>query len=355
MTCPLAVFVPEFGARSETFIRRHVQDLLPRGTLAIAGSRGPQTVHDWDATGPLVDLGGVSSPRAVGQWLQDYGVRVMLGEYLDASLPWLGLAEELGIQFFAHAHGYDVSMRLREPHYRREYLRYRDAAGVITMSESSRTRLIDLGLAPGQTHAVPYGVDVPDEFEERSPSAEVGILAVGRMIPKKAPILTLDAFRRATAASTSLHLHYVGSGPLLPAAAQFVRAMQLAQHVTLHGGQQNAVVRDLMARADIFVQHSVTDPDTGDEEGLPVAILEAMASGLPVVTTCHAAIPEAVVDSVTGFLVAEGDTQAMAARITQLAEDRPLRLAMGRAGWSRARERFSWPRERHDLLRILGI
>jgi colanic acid/amylovoran biosynthesis glycosyltransferase len=279
----------------------------------------------------------------------------MLGEYLDASLPWLELARELGIQFFAHAHGYDVSMRLREPRYRHEYLRYRDAAGVITMSESSRTRLIDLGLAPEQTHAVPYGVDVPDAFDERSPSAEVAVLAVGRMIPKKAPLLTLDAFRRALAASTGLHLHFVGAGPLLPAAAQFVRTMQLDHHVTLHGGQQNAVVQDLMTSADIFVQHSVTDPDTGDEEGLPVAILEAMARGLPVVATRHAAIPEAVVDSVTGFLVTEGDVQTMAARITQLAEDRALRLAMGRAGWARARERFSWPRERHDLLRILGI
>ena len=60
-----------------------------------------------------------------------------------------------------------------------------------------------------------------------------------------------------------------------------------------------------MKKAHIFLQHSVTCPITGDEEGVPVAILEAMASGLPVVSTFHAGIPEAVVDGKTGFLVSE--------------------------------------------------
>lgn len=355
MSCPLAVFVPELGARSETFIRRHVQDLCPGRTLAIGGPPGEGTSRDWDANGAVVDLGAVSDPRTVGRWLQEYGVEVLLGEYLDASLPWFAVARELGIRFFVHAHGYDVSRRLREPFYRREYLRYGEAAGVITMSERSRARLIELGLPSDRVHAIPYGVDVAERAPRRAARAGVRLLAVGRMVAKKGPILTLDAFRRASASRPELRLDYVGGGPLLPAAVQFVHALGLHESAVLHGERPSHVVHELMEGADIFVQHSLTDPETGDEEGLPVAILEAMASGLPVVATNHAGIPEAVDDGVNGFLVEEGDSRGMAERIEQLVHDGDLRLAMGRAGWERARARFTWARERRDLLQVLGL
>src|SRR5207247_4061449 len=122
-----------------------------------------------------------------------------------------------------------------------------------------------------------------------------------------------------------------------------------------HGGQPNEVVQRLMRDADIFVQHSITDPDTGDAEGLPVSILEAMAHGLPVVSTRHAGIPEAVSDGVSGYLVDEGDTAGMAERIVALIRSADLRHRMGDAGWRRAKEDFSWERERSALLRILGL
>ena len=63
-----------------------------------------------------------------------------------------------------------------------------------------------------------------------------------------------------------------------------------------------------MEAADVLIQHSVVDPATGDEEGLPVAILEGMGCGLPVVATRHAGIPESVVEGETGMLVDEGDS-----------------------------------------------
>jgi glycosyltransferase involved in cell wall biosynthesis len=280
---------------------------------------------------------------------------VLLGEYLDASLPWLSVCQELGISLVGHAHGYDVSRRLREPFYRREYLRYRETQGIVTMSRSSRLRLIELGLAAAAIHVIPYGIDVPDVCPQRPDRAGLRLLAVGRMVAKKAPIMLLEAFRRATALVGELRLDHVGAGPLLPAAAQFVAATELDAQVCLHGGQDNSTVQRLMREADIFVQHSMTDPETGDEEGLPVSILEAMAMGLPVVATDHAGIPEAIEDGITGFLVAEGDTRSMAARIEQLACDPELRRTMGQAGWKRASEHFQWDRERRELLRVLGL
>ena len=86
---------------------------------------------------------------------------------------------------------------------------------------------------------------------------------------------------------------------------------------------------EMMQQADIFMHHAVVDPVTGDEEGLPVAILEAMQHRLPVISTQHAGIPDAVVNAVTGYLVEEGDTLGMSERICELANDRNLRERFG--------------------------
>jgi glycosyltransferase involved in cell wall biosynthesis len=147
----------------------------------------------------------------------------------------------------------------------------------------------------------------------------------------------------------------VGSGVLLPAARQFVQAFGLSGRVTFHGATSHEIVKQLMRQADIFLQHSVTDPETGDEEGLPVAIQEAMAFALPVISTRHAGIPEAVVEGGTGCLVNEGDVSAMAGDIVTLARDPGLRQRMGTAGWERAKEHFSWERSRDQLLSALGL
>lgn len=299
------------------------------------------------------------SPVQIGvlQFLKQHNVQVVLSEYLDFSLKWLEVAKKLGIKFFAHAHGYDVSRSLLDPEMRREYLRFKSADGIITVSETSRQRLVDLGLDGSRIHVIPCGIDISDSpvRHDLRKTDTVRCLAVGRMVAKKAPLLLLEAFRRALIAYPALQLDYIGEGELFEAANGFVQEHNLAAKINLHGGQPNTVVQAMMSKADIFLQYSHTDPDTGDEEGLPVAILEAMGHGLPVVSTRHAGIPEAVVEGETGLLVDEGDTGGMAACLVQLASDPGLRGQFGLAGWQRAKERFTWQRERQDLLKLLGL
>lgn len=373
----LAVFAPKIGVLSETFIQRHIQDLLPGGTVAVTGTvDGPSSGH-WDVDCPVfvLDRAGNNGLKQqmvqaitrklhlrpadrlvnVKRFLQDHHVQVLMGEYLDSSLPWINLADELGIRFFAHGHGYDVSMRLRQPKWRAEYLRYNQATGVIVVSKASRLRLLELGLMPEKVHVVPCGIDVPAEPLTKEAQKTIRFVAVGRMVAKKAPILTLDAFRRAARVCPNIRLDYVGTGNLLAAAHQFILAFNLYDRITLHRGQPSEVVYKLMRDADVFLQHSMTDPETGDEEGLPVSILEAMANSLPIVSTLHAGIPEAVLDGCTGYLVKEGDSVGMAERLISLTRDPDLRRCMGEAGWHRAKEHFSWEKERSELLRILGL
>jgi len=401
MTDTLAIFTPKIGERSETFIKRHIDSILPGRTVVIAGSRAGAT---WQGQCPILILDELPTPRfakvlfrailekagwrrenpeirAVREFLRQHKVTVAMGEYLDSSILWLEVCRNLGIRFYGHAHGYDVSILLRQEHWRKVYLKYRDAAGIIAVSQASRARLIDLGLAAESIQVIPCGVEVEERdtpgicsnhrLDRREREAHVvtavpggraetivGLircLAVGRMVSKKSPIFCLDAFRRAVEKVPALRLTYVGAGELLPAARHFVKAFGLGDKVSLLGGQPHEVVEQLLTESDVFIQHSIVDQDSGDEEGLPVGILEAMAHGLPVISTRHAGIPDAVVHQGTGLLVEEGDSEGMANCLVKLANDAELRRSMGHQGWRRAKELFTWERERDSLQRIMGL
>lgn len=361
---------------TQTFINRHITDLLPGGTVVISETVAPSCDGCFRKVPSLV-LGQLRPGPArrglrafarrsgwrlrpyrviaMKRFLRQHRVEVILGEHLDFSHDWLSLAREMGLRLIPHGHGHDVSGRLRDGTWAARYRDYNHADGVITISQSSRRRLIDVGLEPSKIHLVPYGVDVPVVPPSRSNGHVVRFLAVGRMVGKKAPITSLDAFRRLSSVRNDVHLDMVGDGPLMPAVHDFVRCFGLESSVTLHGALPHCDVRRLMLLADVFLQHSVVDPVDGDEEGLPVAILEAMAAALPIVTTRHAGIPDAVEDGVTGYLVEEGDSEGMAVRLAALASDARCRIEMGQAGWRRARECFSWDIERRRLLQVIGL
>ncbi len=369
----LAIAVPQIGLTSETFVQRHVEQLLPNRTVVL--TREPRNISGapWHTSRPVLTPGTARSawhrivrslenargmPPDAGRtrrFLVHHRVEAVMGEYLDFALCYLGLSRRIGARFYAHAHGYDVSQLLRDPQWRAAYRRLNDADGVITVSAVTRDRLLAVGLDAARVHVVPCGVDVPAEAPSRLEGDTVRCVAVGRMVAKKAPILLLDAFRRAHEVCPRLRLDCVGGGPLFAAARQFVQSFRLEHAVRLHGWRTNAAVYDLLARADLFVQHSVVDDETGDEEGLPVSLLEAMAAGLPAVATRHGGIPEAVEHGTTGALVAEGDVVDMAAQIVRLAMDFDLRARLGRAGWERARRCFTWEQERRALLDLMGL
>jgi glycosyltransferase involved in cell wall biosynthesis len=373
--CRLAILSSSLGKRSETFIHRHMLDLAPGETVVVAGRREPGLAPELEAI-PHLELGearrdlrwlwqsGLYLLRATREtptqrraraFLEMHRPGVLLGEYMNQSLRWLPLAERMRLPFFVHAHGYDVSASLRDPATCRRYLQYERARGIIVFADVCRRRLVGLGLSGANIHVIPYGVDVPGAPPGHAARETVRCLAVGRMTAKKAPLLTLEAFARALAAYPHMRLDFVGTGELFEEARSFVARRGLETRVTLHGGQPHAVVLGLMRECDIFLQHSRTDPVTGDEEGLPVAILEAMAHALPVVSTRHAGIPEAVIEGVNGLLVDEGDVDGMAQGLSTLARDAELRRRFGHAGWERARQQFTWELERTRLRSVLGL
>jgi glycosyltransferase involved in cell wall biosynthesis len=173
-------------------------------------------------------------------------------------------------------------------------------------------------------------------------TAPATFLSVGRFTAKKAPDLTLRAFARVRQKVPGAQLRMVGFGPLLEPCRKLAGELGLDGAVTFLGACPPPVIQGEMRRARCFVQHSIVAPD-GDSEGTPVSILEAGASGLPVVSTRHAGIPDVVLDGVTGLLVEEGDVEGMACALVRLALDPDLAARLGQAARQRIAEHFSLP------------
>ncbi len=372
----LAVVARQIGAPSETFTMRHMAHLAPKETIVIVNKSHP-SFDRASCDFPVFELSNYWNclhkkvfrfiSRKLRLWkphhqllpakkiLRDHGVQIILGEYLNITHPWIKIAQELDIPIFAHAHGYDVSKLLQDVEWRNKYRDYNNTQGIITINKISRARLIECGLMNDKIHIVPYGIKVPLAPLVRSKKRHVNCLAVGRMVQKKAPLKLLNSFWHATKNNPQLRLDYVGDGDLLPEFKQYIKKWNLEDKVTFHGVQSNQTVLKLMQESDIFVQHSITDPETGNEEGLPVAILEAMAHTLPVISTIHAGIPESVMNGETGFLVREGDITGMADAICKLSKDLDLRNTMGKKAWERAKDHFSWDIERAKLRELLFV
>lgn len=350
----------QLGAVSETFIRRHLDGISPGRTCAVARLSTPGHTPPWPAF--LIDrwqLGlGVRLrlraradrqallDRDIGRFLKAQGTDVVLGEYLDQFVDFVPLLNRMGLPYVVQAHGVDVSASLRDPGMAERYQVYRSARAILTRCEFHRQRLIGIGLPADKIHVNAGGVDIPATIPARGPEAGSRFLAVGRMCPQKAPIILLEAFRRAVQKNPGLTLDYIGGGPLFHAALQYVTANKLENSVRLHGPAPEETKYRLLAECGVFVQHSALDTMTGDEEGLPAAIQEGMANGMAVVSTRHSGIPEAVIEGETGLLVDENDADGMAGAFLAVP---PLAATLGEAGYHRAAENYSWDHEKARL------
>jgi glycosyltransferase involved in cell wall biosynthesis len=291
-------------------------------------------------TGSRRSLSKSSENEAV-KLLRRRGVATILAEYGPVGCAVRHIAERSGARLFVHFHGFDASSLLKDRRVAREYRKlFSECAGVVVPSGFLGGNLEAAGCPQDKIHLVASGVDLRKFVQPDVRPEGKKFLAVGRMVEKKAPEVTLRAFSEVATRHADAELLMVGDGPLLGRCRQAAGELGLNRQVHFVGVQSHEKVRKAMQEANVFVQHSVTASD-GDTEGLPVAILEAMASGLPVVSTWHSGIPEAVEDGVTGFLVAEGDWIAMGRAMLSLMEHPGRAQNMGQAGRNRVVGQFS--------------
>ena len=208
----------------------------------------------------------------------------------------------------------------------------RAADAVITVCRHDRDVGVHLGLLdPRRTVVIPNGI--PDH--STPPVAPRGsvlrVVMVARFEAPKDHVTLLRAAARIPP-EVPWVLELVGDGPGVPAARSLAACLGIAGRVRFLGARGD--VERLLAGAAVFVLST-------RREGLPLAILEAMRAGVPVVASAVGGVPEAVVDGVTGYLVPPGDERALARRVLALLTDRRLRERLGAAGRRRYEDRFT--------------
>ncbi|HEY8507314.1 MAG TPA: glycosyltransferase [Steroidobacteraceae bacterium] len=268
------------------------------------------------------------------------------------------IAERLGVPLVTTFHGFDATLstpRLlaaRKASWVNYVLKRKELAQrgalFICVSEFIRRKLLELGFPESLTRVHYIGVDTA-AFEASRPDPDNPIiLHVARLVEKKGTEYLLEAFAKIAGKHPQAQLIIIGDGPLRHRLMRQTAELGIEEQVAWMGTAPNWVVREWLLRTSIFCLPSCTAED-GDSEGLPISILEAAASGVPVVATQHAGIPEAVRDGSTGLLVSERDSRSLAEALDALLSSETHRRAFGRHARSFMRERFDLFRQTRQL------
>ncbi len=285
------------------------------------------------AAGVPVDL--IDRPRSGGR-----GTLTSLLRYLRAHRPPVLHTHNRG----AHQHGafatrlLGIPAHLHTRHNRssattwrtrlleRTATRWTDAIVAVSADAAEVARTVDLA-RPDQLHLIPNGVDLVHFHPKAGLSPGHRVVHVARLDPVKDQAMLLQAAHLVAAVEPRFHLDIIGDGPSRTSLEQLTATLNLTHCVTFHGMQSD--VTSWLRTADLFVLSSRS-------EGLPMTLLEAMASGLPIVATNVGGIPEAVTSGETGLLVPPANPRALADAILTLFQHPDQRAAMGTAARARA-------------------
>jgi glycosyltransferase involved in cell wall biosynthesis len=228
-------------------------------------------------------------------------------------------AAKAGIPMTVYFLGVDASACLNNKEYRDELSKSTFAA-VFVNSEDMKKRLASYLPKGMKCHVAYCGVPLEQfPFKLRvSVPRGASFLQVSRLEAKKGVDVTLRAFSRYVhECDPHACLIIAGDGPLKIDLMNLAASLKLNQQVTFLGYIGGKKYVELLQSADVFLHPSLTAED-GDMEGLPTAVIDAMACGLPVISTFHSGIPEIIDDGINGFLAKEGDSEGLLSRMKSL-------------------------------------
>ena len=240
-------------------------------------------------------------------------------------------------------HGYDLTKYLDSG--KNPYRQLFESGDLfLPISEHWKQHLIELGCSADKIQTHHMGVDV-DRFAVSQPvnRKSLKLITIARLSEKKGieyGIRAVHQLKESHLDADDIEYSIVGEGPLRSELQALIKKLDLTQTVKLLGWRQQQEIVELLAQSQILLAPSVTAAD-GDQEGIPVVLMEAMAMGIPVVSTLHSGIPELVKEGSSGFLVPERDVEDMTEKLALLANSSALRTEMGLAGRKYVEENFN--------------
>jgi colanic acid/amylovoran biosynthesis glycosyltransferase len=304
-------------------IRTLLSVLFAHPRVCLRGFHAAVKLGTWDPYRHVYRLLYLIEALLLGAWMKRRKLE-HLHVHFGGSVATVGLlaSKAWGFSYSLTIHGpeefYDV-----EYYYLAEKFRHADF--IFCISNYCRSQVMKYS-PPSQWknfHVVPLGVD-PQYFmpEPHPPNPVLQIACVGRLVPAKGQLILLLAMSRLIQGGYSIHLTLIGDGSDRKLLEEFVVRQKLTEHVTLLGALNHDQTRDRLAQADIFVLPSFA-------EGVPVALMEAMAMEIPCISTQITGVPELIRDEIDGLLVPASSDGALADALERLIQSPQLRRQLG--------------------------
>ena len=390
---PFAYLFERFPSFGQTFCYREVAELYRQGIAApIFSIRNPkdEPAQDWDERivrrvqylpeekELLEDVQRASKKRrltpAINGALDEWGRRTDFLRLYQAVYVGLRL-QEAGI---SHVHAHFAGMAARTAlwiarffpitfsftaHANDIFAPRKFEIGLDKLADASRVIITETDYSEkflrerfperaDRIHRIYNGLNLAEFGHANFSSDPPLIVAIGRLIAKKGFASLIRACALLVKRGRSFRCEIFGEGPLENELRAQIEELGLRELVQLPGPKPQHELRERLANASVFVLSSVPEAD-GGMDNLPTVIMEAMATGLPVVSTRIGGIPEMVVDNETGFLVQPEDAVALAEAIERVTNDGSLGQKLGQAGYERAQKLFSIEKNVKELCALL--
>lgn len=345
----IAILSPNKNAYSETFIQAHKNNLKGSVFFYYDG----QIPSKLEGFGSIIVKYGSLKKRlsliengvklhSLGKSFKKNRVDVVLAQYGTTGSAVADLCKKLNIPLVTHFHGYDASVNhviLANNSYK---LLFEIASKIVVVSKEMVNKMLLLDCPKTKIVYNTYGPNTAF-FNVKPFYNSQQFIAVGRFTDKKAPYYTILAFSKVVARYPDATLIMAGSGELLNTCINLVKHLKLETSVNFAGVISQSKFMEYLQTSMAFVQHSITATN-GDKEGTPVAVLEASAAGIPIVSTIHAGIPDVILHNETGLLCHEGDVEQMASNMLKLLDEPQLAKKMGAKGKKRILHHFNMSR-----------
>lgn len=339
-------YIKSSGATRALWIA--AKTLVRRPSVVVRGLTAALRLGRWDPRAKLYALFYFAEALILGDWMRSHAHR-HLHIHFCGPVATVGMLASIAWEFpySLTVHGPDEFYDVEEFYLRQKVER---AKFILCISDFCRSQLMRVADPEDwdKMHVVRLGVNPHIFFpvgRERSPEEVLEIHCVGRLVPSKGQLILLRACELMLSRGYSFRLRLVGAGPDRKHLETF--AVQKGLPVIFEGAKNHEETRQLLGRADVFALASFA-------EGVPVALMEAMAMEIPCVSTCVAGIPELIRDGLEGLLVPASSAETLASALQRLLDDPFLRRSLGVAGGKRVFEQYNLPQNVCSLARVFS-
>lgn len=343
----VAVVRPWFLPTSETFIYGELVNL--KKTKAIVCAQKRLNKHRFPFS-PVYKFKRYSDLKSI---FRKKHVGLIHARFGTTGTKLLAVKKKLKLPMLTSFHGFDLpsNKKTRRKYGKKMKQLFKQGDLFTVTSKNNRKILIKYGCPKKKIIVHHSGIDV-DKFAFKPriypENGKIYILSVGRLVEKKGMKYLIKAFKKVSKKYPQVHLRIAGDGELRGKLKRLVKRLGLKKRVTFLGELSHDQVAKEMQKCHLFVLASVKDRN-GNQEGIPNVLKEAMASGMPVVSTRHAGIPELVEDGKSGYLVPEKNSKALSKAIIKLIRHPEKWEEMGRRGREKVEKSFNVHKQTEKL------